>query len=316
MKFSRCLMTLALLAAGILMSSPASAAGAYPQKEITLIVGWAAGGGTDLVGRQIASVAEKQLGKPIVVQNKPGGAGVVSFQFLAKSKPDGYTIAMTTTPLLVQKYLSPAHVPYKDLTHIAIVNEDPAALTVPADSPCKNLQDFIDMVKKNPGKIRISNAGPGSAWHVMALRFEHMVGQKVVHVSYEGGNPAAVAAAGGHVEATFVSPAEVAPLVAAGKLRILAVATENRDESIPDVKTFKEQGLDLVGGVHRAISAPKNLPKDIKDKLTAAIKVAYEDEGTKKFMKDSGLGRRFLAGPELDKYLDDLDATYAVIFKK
>lgn len=317
MKALRCLLSLAVLLATALPAAfPVFAASDFPRKEITLVVGWAAGGGTDLVARQIASIAEKQLGKPIVVQNKPGGAGAVSFQFLAASKPDGYTIAMTTTPLLLQKYVSPTFVPYKDLTHIAIVNEDPAAVSVPVDSPCKNLQDFVDMVKKNPGKIRISNAGPGSAWHAMALRFEDAVGAPVTHVSYPGGNPAAVAAAGGHVEATFVSPAEVASLVAGGKLRMLAVSSETRDENFPDVPTFKEQGLDLVGGVHRAISAPKDLPPDVLAKLEAAIRYATEQPEYKNFMKTSSLGQRYLSGKELNDYLDGLDATYAKLFKK
>ena len=288
----------------------------YPKKEITLVVGWAAGGGTDLVARQVAAIAEKQLGKPIVIQNNPGGAGAVSFQLLSASKPDGYTLAMTTTPLLLQKYVSTTHVPYKNLTHIAIVNEDPAAVSVPFDSPCKTLQDFVEMVKKNPGKVRIANAGPGSAWHAMALRFEAMVGVPVIHVAYQGGNPAAVAAAGGHVESTFVSPAEVAPLIAGGKVRMLAVASEQRDPNFPDVPTFKEQGLDLVGGVHRCVSAPKNLPPEILAKLVAAIKFATEQPEYKAFMKTSGLGQRFLAGKELDDYLDSLDATYAKLFQK
>lgn len=312
------LAVLLLLIAGVLVAPVTDAAAAtdYPKKEITLVVGWAAGGGTDLVARQIAGIAEKRLGKPIVIQNKPGGAGAVSFQFLAAAKPDGYTLAMTTTPLLLQRYVSTTFVPYKGLTHIAIVNEDPAAVSVPADSPCKNLQDFVDMVKKNPGKIRISNAGPGSAWHAMALRFEAMVGAPVVHVSYQGGNPAAVAAAGGHVEATFVSPAEVAPLIAGGKVRMLAVASNQRDPNFPDVPTFKEQGVDLVGGVHRCISAPKNLPPEILAKLEAAIKHATEQPEYKAFMKTSGLGQRFLSGKALNDYLDNLDATYAKLFQK
>ncbi len=279
-------------------------------------MGWAAGGGTDVLARQLASIMEKKLGKPIVVQNKPGGGGTVSFQALAASKPDGYTLAMTTNPLLLQQYIATTYVPYKSLTHLALINEDPAAVSVPANSPCRTFKDFIEMVKKNPGKVRISNAGPGSAWHAMALRFEDAVGASVSHVPYPGGNPAAVGAAGGHVEATFASPAEVSALVAGGKLRMLAVSAEKRDPKFPDVPTFKEEGIDLVGGTHRCVSAPKGLPPEVYAKLIETIQYATEQPEYKAFMENSGFGQRLIVGKDLDAYLDSLDITYAKLFKK
>ena len=277
-----------------------SAQAEFPEKEITILVGWAAGGGTDLITRVLADLMEKDLGKPVVVVNRPGGGGLVSFNQLANAKPDGYTLGNITTSVTLQKHSASSYVDWREFAFIAIYNYDPSSFTVKIDSPWKTLKEAMDYAKANPGKMRISNSGPGAIWHVAAAMLGAKVGAKFTHVPYGGGNPAAVAAAGGHVEATSVSPAEVGPLVRGGKLRILAIASEKRDPLFPDVPTFKEAGVDLVFGTLRCIAAPKNTPKEVISKLENSLKKAVNNPKFKDFMDKNGFGQAFLGPAEVE----------------
>lgn len=308
--------TVALLCAMLLglAASPAQAAD-FPAKDITLIVPWAAGGGTDLVARQIAALMEKELGCTVIVINKPGGGGLIGFQTLAAAKPNGYTLALTTNSMLLQKYTSVNFLDYLALNHFIMVNEDPAALTVASDSPWNSLADFIAAAKAKPGTLRVSNSGPGAIWHASALMFEKAAGIKLVHVPYDGANPAGVAAAGGHVEATFVSPGEVSSLVAAGKLKTLAVTAEKRLANFPNIPTFKEGGVDLVTGVWRAISAPAKTPAGIVAKLETVIKKCIETKQYQDFLKNANLGYHYMGSADMVKLLAKQNADYQDIFK-
>ena len=287
-----------LIAGFFLTLSVPSVQAEFPVREITIIVGWAAGGGTDLISRFLADLMEKDLGKPVVVVNKPGGGGLVSFNQLASAKPDGYTLGNLTTSLILQKYSASSYVNWREFAPIAIYNNDPSSFTVKIDAPWKTLKEALDYAKANPGKMRISNSGPGAIWHVAAALLANMVGAKFTHVPYGGGNPAAVAAAGGHVEATSVSPAEVGTLVRGGKLRILAIASEKRDPLFPDVPTFKEAGVDFVFGTWRCLAAPKNTPQEIISKLENSLKKAVQDPKFKDFMTKNGFGQAYLGPAE------------------
>lgn len=288
-----------VLAMGLLpvIGTPAAVA-AYPEKEITLIVPWAAGGGTDLVARFIGNLMEKDLGKPVVVVNKAGGGGLVGFNQIAAAKPDGYTIGINSTSQLLQKYSASSYSDWRNLSPIALVNLDPAAFTVKVDSPWKTIEEALAFAKANPMKVRISNSGPGAIWHVSAALLGSKTGIQFTHVPYGGGNPAAVAAAGGHVEATTVSPAEVGTLVKGGKLRILAIASTNRDALFPDVPTFKERGIDFTMGVWRCLVAPKDTPKEIIARLEKSVNKAVHDPSFKEFMDKNGLGQAYMGSAE------------------
>jgi tripartite-type tricarboxylate transporter receptor subunit TctC len=309
---------LAVLACLFILTAPAAPTQAadYPEKEITLIIPWAAGGGTDLVGRQIAALIEKDLGKPVVVVNKPGGGGMIGFQLIAAAKPDGYTIGLTTNSMLLQKYFAPNYLPYQDLNNFIMVNYDPAALTVPTNSPFASLEDFIKAAKEKPGTLRVSNSGPGGIWQVSSMMFEKAAGIRLVHVPYDGGNPAAVAAAGGHVEATFASPGECSSLIAAGKLKVLAITSESRLPEFPDVPTAKEKGIDVQSGVWRAISAPAKTPAPIIARLEEAVKKAIETTEYKAFLKNANLGFRYMGSKDMAELLAKQDAEYASVKKE
>jgi len=293
------LRTLAIVALGIglllAFGGPAAMA-AYPEKEITIIVPWAAGGGTDLIARFMADLMEKDLGKPVVVVNKPGGGGLVGFKQIAAAPPDGYTLGITTNSQILQKYSASSYQDWRDMAPIALHNYDPSGFTVKADAPWKNIKEALDFAKANPGKMRVANSGPGAIWHVAAALLGNKTGIQFTHVPYAGANPASVAVAGGHVEATSVSPAEVGTLVRGGKLRILAIASEKRDALFPEVPTFKESGIEFVFGVWRCLVAPKNTPKDIISKLEASAKKAVENPKFKDFMVKNGFGQSY-GGP-------------------
>jgi len=293
-----------VLAIGLLqlIGAPAAVA-AYPEKEITLIVPWAAGGGTDLVARFIGNLVEKDLGKPVIVVNKPGGGGLVGFNQIAAAKPDGYTIGINSTSQLLQKYSASSYSDWRNLSPIALVNLDPAAFTVKVDSPWKTIEEALAFAKANPMKVRISNSGPGAIWHVSAALLGSKTGIQFTYVPYGGGNPAAVAVAGGHVEATTVSPAEVGTLVRGGKLRILAIASTHRDALFPDVPTFKERGIDFTNGVWRCLVAPKDTPKEIIAKLEKSVNKAVHDPSFKEFMEKNGLGQAYMGSAEATAFM-------------
>jgi tripartite-type tricarboxylate transporter receptor subunit TctC len=293
------LLAFSVLAIGSLqlVGAPAAVA-AYPEKEITLIVPWAAGGGTDLVARILANLMEKDLGKPVVVVNKPGGGGLVGFNQIAAAKPDGYTIGVNSTSQILQKYSASSYADWRNLSPIALINLDPAAFTVKVDAPWKTIEEALAFAKANPTKVRVSNSGPGAIWHVSAALLGSKTGIQFTHVPYGGGNPAAVAVAGGHVEATTVSPAEVGPLVKGGKLRILAIAAAKRDSMFPDVPTFKERGIDFTMGVWRCLVAPKDTPKAIIAQLEKSVEKAVQEPAFKEFMEKNGLGQAFMNSAE------------------
>jgi tripartite-type tricarboxylate transporter receptor subunit TctC len=270
----------------------------YPEKEITLIVPWAAGGGADLISRILADVMKADLGKPVVVVNKPGGGGLLGFNQIASAKPDGYTIGIATPSMILQKWSASSYLDWRELAPIAVLNNDPGAFTVKADAPWKTLKEALDFAKANPMKMRIANSGTGGMWHVMAAMLGHKLGVQFTHVPYGGGGPAAVATAGGHVEATSVSPAEVAALVHGGKLRILAVSDEKRDAIFPEVPTFREAGVDFVFGTWRCLAAPKNTPKEIIARLEQSTHKAVKDPKFVDFMVKNGFGQMYLGPAE------------------
>lgn len=292
------------LAIGLLpiVSAPASYA-AYPEKEITMVIPWSAGGGTDTVGRFIANLMEKDLGKPVVVVNKTGGGGIVGFRYIADAKPDGYTIGVNSTSQLLQKYSASSYVDWKNISPIALVNLDPAAFTVNANSPWKTIDDAMAYAKTNSMKVRVANSGPGAIWHVSAAMLGNIAGVQFTHVPYKGGKPASVAVAGGHVEATSVSPAEVGTLVKGGTLRILAIASDKRDPLFPDVPTFRERGIDFSMGVWRAVIGPKGMPTDTVARLEASVHKAVNDPAFKEFMAKNGYGQAYMGSAETTAFM-------------
>jgi len=259
-----------------------------PSGAIQVIVPWSAGGGTDTVTRYITRELEERLDHAFAVINATGGGGTVGFSRIANADPNGKTIGMISSSLLLTQYTTNAGIDYTNYTPITQVNFDSAALSVNADSDFETLEDFISYAKEN--SVRISNSGPGAIWHLSAAAFAKETNTNIEHIPYEGGNPAAVAVAGGHVDATTVSVPEVAPLVDSGKLRILAVFSDERHSDFPDVPTLKEKDIDLVLGVWRGIVAPKGVPTEIIDLIDKETREIVNSEAFREFMKNNGYG--------------------------
>jgi tripartite-type tricarboxylate transporter receptor subunit TctC len=246
----------------------------YPNRPIKVIVCLPPGGGVDTVTRILADGLQRRLGQAIVIENKGGQAGNLGAEAVFAAEPDGYTLLasqpapITTNPLL---YKNLSFDPTR-FTPIAVMTTIPNTLTVRADFPAKNVQEFIAYVKANPGKVSYASQGNGTTSHLTAVMFEQATGSKLLHVPYRGTAPAINDLIGGHVDIFFNEFATSMEMHKAGKARILAVTTPMRVAELPDIPTMQEAGLaGFVSDTWNAISAPPKTPPPIVAKLNAAI---------------------------------------------
>ena len=293
MTFSTRRHLLGLLCAAALPLS-ALAQGAFPHKPIELVVPYPAGGGTDVLGRAFALAATKHLPQPLIVMTKPGAAGAIGWADVLNGKEPGYKIALLATDLMTQPNMGLTKITYQDFTPIARLNYDPAAITVRADAPWKTVEEFIAAAKK--GDFRIGNGGNGSTWHLAAAAIEDKTGAKFNHIPFAGANPAALSLLGGHIEAITVSAAEVYPHVAGGKLRLLAVMSDQRIKGFENVPTLKERGLDIQVGTWRGLAVPKNTPPEIVAILRAATAKTAEEQSLKEALAKQNMGYAYAEG--------------------
>jgi len=265
----------------------------FPTGPITMIVPFSAGGGTDLVGRNIADICADLLGKPVVVQNLTGGTGMVGAAAAINAKPDGYTWVLGTVGLVSMPELgtAPKGVSWDKLKPIYMFNTDPGCISVPADSPYKTIGDMVADAKAHPETVKIANGGAGGSFHLIALSTEIAAGVKFLHVPYSGGtNDAVIAAVGKHVDAVVSSPAEVDAQVKAGTLRILAMASDKRLDTYPDVPTLKEGGIAVSLGTWRGVMVPHDTPDAICKILEETCAKVGKDQRFLTFMKNGKYG--------------------------
>ncbi|WP_449537552.1 tripartite tricarboxylate transporter substrate binding protein [Ferdinandcohnia sp. Marseille-Q9671] len=263
----------------------------FPTKQVSLIVPYSAGGGTDAVSRAIATSAEEHLGQSIGVINKTGGGGAVGMTEGANSKADGYTLTMLTVEVTMLPHLGLTTTTHENFKPIAQFNFDPSSIVVPADAPYNTIEEFLAYAKENPGKVRIGNGGTGATGHLSAMAMEKATETEFNHVPFDGSAPAVTALLGGHIEAASVQPPEVLAQVNAGELKVLAIMANERLETLPDSPTFQEVGYDVGEiGVWRGVAVPKDTPDEVVSVLTDAFTKAAEEEEFKEFMKNNGLG--------------------------
>jgi tripartite-type tricarboxylate transporter receptor subunit TctC len=255
----------------------AKAAPSFPTKAMSLICPWTAGGGTDALCRALAAAAEKQLGKPVTVENKTGGGGTIGHVAIEQARPDGYTVGMITFELSTYKAQNMADVTYENYDPLMLLNQDACTVTVKADAPYKTLEEFIAYCKAHPGEMNFGNSAPGSVWHIGAALFAGAVGIDVKHVPFEGAAPAVTALAGGHIQAVTVSLAEVKSQVDAGNLRILAIMAPERAPNYPDVPTLVEKNINVSYGTWRGIALPKGVDPAIRQIVYDGFQKAWND---------------------------------------
>ena len=310
---------LGTLGALALAFAAGSAQAAWPERPITLIVPWGAGGGTDATARIIASLLEKELGQPVNVVNRTGGSGVVGHQAIAAAAPDGYTIGLITVEIAMMHWQGLTDLTPASYTPIGLVNMDPAGLQVRADSPYKTANDVVAAIKANPGKFKASGTGQGGIWHLAVAGMLKDLGVDPAGLPWVPSNGAAPGlqdlVAGG-VEVVPCSLPEARSLIDAGKVKSLAIMADAPASLYPNVPTLKAAtGSDWKLGAWRGIAAPKAIPPEARDKLAAAIgKIAAAKEYTE-FMASRGFGVIYQGPDDFAKFMTKADGDLGATMK-
>lgn len=277
-----------------------------PSGRIQMIVPWAAGGGTDRTARKLSSLATERSDSSFYVSNITGGSGSAGFRRAANAKPDGTTLGVLTVEVCTISHLGISDITPEAFAPVIQYNFDPASLTVHKDAPYDTLEGFIEHAKNSQdGPIQISNSGIGAIWHLSAAKFAQQVGisDNVEHIGYDGGAPATKAVVSGEVDATAASAAEVAPQVNDGPLKVLGVMGENRVGILPDVKTFKQQGIDVQAGAWRGLGLPADTPSEVVQAYVELFTSIYESSEFEKFMKNNGFGMVYRSSDQYEQFM-------------
>ncbi len=302
-----------------LIAKPAIAQSAWPNRPVTLVVPWGAGGGTDATARIVAAILEKNLGQPFNVVNRTGGSGVVGHSAIATAAPDGYTIGMVTVEITMMHHQGLTDLKPTSYTPLALMNEDPPGVQVKADGQFKDIKQLAEFIKANPGKLKASGTGQGGIWHLALVGWLNAMGLKadaVPWVPSNGAAPAMQDLAAGGIDLVTCSVPEGKAMIDAGKAKSLAIMAAQRNPLFPDVPTLNETlGINYSVGAWRGIAGPKGMPADIAAKLTAELKKAYDSSEFKDFMKARGFGTVWAPANEFADFMAKGDASMASAMK-
>jgi len=297
----------AIQAAAMLGLRPAAAQSSYPQRPVRLIVPYAVGGATDILSRLLAARVERDLGQPLVIDNRGGGASMIGTQAVATATPDGYTIGIIDTAFMVNPSLFGSRVPYdtrRDFAPISFLARTPLVLLVHASSPVKTAQELIALAKSKPGQLTYASAGLASGIHLASEQFKQVTGIDAIHVPYRGGGPAILDFVGGKIDFTFTTIPSIIEHVRGGRVRALGVTT-GRVPQMPDVPWLADIGL---GGVDAALDigilAPANTPPDVIAKLSGIVMVAVRNDPLRQRLIDIGYQPVGSAPEEFRKHID------------
>lgn len=279
-----------MLASALALSAPVLAQ-SWPSAPVTLIVGFAPGGSSDIAARVLAEQLGKKLGQNVVVVNRPGASGVVGANAVAIAKPDGQTFLFGSGSLASGPSLNKS-LPFdtaQDFVPVAQITSIASILAVHPSLPVKNVKDFVDYAKANPGKINYGSAGAGSLQHVSGALFEKSVGARMVHVPYAGGAPANTDLVAGRIQAVFGPIVELAGFHKAGSIRVLGVTSTKRSSAMPDVPPIADTvpGYDI--GTWHGLFAPKATPAPIVEAMSRAMAAALAEPSVRSRLLDLGL---------------------------
>ena len=318
----RALLQSAAIAALLLSSATlATAQNAWPTRAITMVVPFPPGGLADLVARPVAEAMSRELGQPVVIENKAGAGGGIGMGQVAKAKPDGYTILMALSSLTVipeadAVLARPAMFALADLRPIARYTADPTVLAVRADAPWKTVQQFVDEVKKHPGVINYGSSGNYGTMHVPMEILSQNAGLKMTHVPFTGAGPAVVALLGGQIDAVSTGPATVLQQVKAGKLRVLAHWGNGRLASMPDAPSLKDAGYNAEYAQWSGLFVAAATPEPVVQRLRAAAKAAASDQRVKDVIGNAGSPILYQDTPDFEKYVQADVKRMADVVKK
>jgi tripartite-type tricarboxylate transporter receptor subunit TctC len=314
MKHLLLIIRFALIALALGMPVFTNAQDAWPAKPITMIVPFPPGGVADIAGRPVADSLSRSLGQPVIVENRAGAGGGIGMAAAAKAKPDGYTILMALSSISIipeaDKILGkqPSYL-LNQLKPIARFTADPTVLVVRSDSPWKTYKDFLDAMKKNPGKYNFGSSGNYGTMHVPMEMLKANQKFFMVHIPYTGAGPAIVGLLGGQVDAIATGPSSIVQYIKAGRVRALAHWGEGRLGSLPDVPSFKEMGVPIEFAQWAGLFVPSGTPDAIVTKLREAAKIAANDEKVRSIINNAGSPIQYLDAPEFKAYWD-IDAKH------
>ena len=265
----------------VLIGSDARA-GDYPVRPIKLVVPYAAGGPTDVLGRLVADFLGRDLKQAIIVENKAGAQGAIGAEAVARAEPDGYTLFVSAASIIVLNpmlYKKLSYDPVKDFRMLALVTDLPVVMEVHPSVPAKTVAEFVAYAKQNPGKLNFGSAGTGGTIHLAGEMFKQMAGVEMTHVPYKGAGPALTDLLAGNIQVMFDSLSTALPPVKSGLLRPLGVSSAERSPDLSDVPTVAESGYpDYVVSVWYGIAAPAKLPEDVARKISASLDRALNDD--------------------------------------
>ena len=306
-----------IAAAMVAVAAASQPAFAWPDKPITMIIPFSAGGGTDATGRMLAALMEKELGQPINVVNRPGGNGLVGHSAIAAAAPDGYTIGVATTESMSYKPTGLSEFqPTKDFTHLAVYNTDSTSVVVNADSKFEAISDLLEAIKSGE-TVRVSTGGAfGGSYQIafgLLLKDRGIDPMLPTYVSSQGSAPGLQEMVAGGVDVTLTTLAEAASLIQAGKVRPLATIGDKRSPTYPDVPTTAESlgATELTFSSWRGVMAPVGVPQEVADKLRDAIRQGADSKEFKEFMDNRGVGVAWIVGEDLTSFLSGSESEMA-----
>jgi tripartite-type tricarboxylate transporter receptor subunit TctC len=284
-------------------------AAGYPERPVTIIVPFTPGGSSDITARTVAAKLSETLGQPFLIENKPGANGGIGAAYVAKAKPDGYTLfvgsigVFAINPVL---YRDLAYEPRRDFDLLSVAVRTPNALVARANLPAGTVAEFVDYLKKNPNKVSFASSGTGSSDHLTAVLFWQKTGTSGIHVPYKGGSAAHTDLIGGQVDVSFQNLGSITNHVRGGKMKLLAVTGDKRDPTFPNAPTLAEAGIPgLEVFSWQAFVAPKGLPKEVSDRLVPALIAAIKDPGVARKFNDIGFEVVGNTPAEFAKFLNE-----------
>ena len=300
------------------LNSSAQNTSNYPTRPIRFIVPFAVGGSGDLISRVISEQLTRSMGQAWVIENKGGNGSVLGTEIAAKSTPDGYNVvlsngaAITIGPLMGQQM---GYKPMEDLIHVALLGTFTNALIVRADHPAKSFNDFLNLARQNPGKLSYSSAGVGSAGYLTGELLKHLAKVDMVHIPYKGTGPAMTDLLGGQIDAMFNALIAASPYIKSGKVRALAVTSQQRIAEHQDIPTMNETINGAIGDAWFGISVPAKTPSAIVERLRSEIFKIMEQTDTKQRLQDMGLNSYVLGPKEFNQFLNNEYKKWSPVIK-